>query len=299
MLLGVKTLVMHFKSIINNTSKFLLVLFIFQSNNLYSQLSLNRKINHSFGISVNNNIYFPEKIFNEVGIINRAPTYRYGYEINVNYNLIFKNRLGIKSNIILFGSIPDGFRFNIPDEIENEFTWSNGSTTYSPFDGHQEATSGFITGIPYWGFDLLFNYSYKYKNIIIQPEIGARFMYFITTGNDLNAYFCYDNINCELFHYEFSDNLNNERILYPDLVFNLNLLLPIKSNHHLKIGISFNYGFVPRMEGYYEIVNVGKYNSSGNMEYGSTYFGFNVGYQFLGLEKRVQKKKSYLFNPKF
>ena len=292
-----------------STNKYLWYLFVFISfisitNSSAQSFSFNKnsKVIHSLGFSMNNNYYLPEKIYDELGGLKRKPSIRYGYEFNVNYNIILPKNFGIKANIYLFGTIPDGYNFNYKDALSNDYVWANGFIG-NPLFAHKSNFSAATTGIPYFGFDLLLNYSYQiHKNIIIQPELGLRFMSIFRYSTDTYSYVCDSNqSNCILYHQEYANNYENKRQFFPDLVTTVNFLIFNKHpKHNLKLGLSFNYGFVPRLEGNYELKNMGSLNSTGKMKYGSTYFGFNVGYQFLGLHKKDENNKSnVIFNPRY
>lgn len=296
-------------SIANKYVKYLFAfsIFLFFHNTSNAQkyyFNSNTKITHSLGFSMNNNYYLPESIYDEIGELKRKRSIRYGYEFNINYNLILPKNIGIKTKIYLFGTIPDGFNFHYKDAIPEDYEWGNGFKG-NPLAFHKSNFSASTTGIPYFGFDILTNYSFQvHKNIIIQPEIGIRLMsmprYSVFDG--IKGQVCDSTVNnCIPFHIEGADNFENKRNFFPDLVTSLNFLIFNKNpKHNLKLGISFNYGFVPRMEGEYELLNMGNLNSKGKMKYNSTYLGFNVGYQFIGLPKQDKNEKSKsIFNPRY
>lgn len=245
----------------------------FKSLSIYS----NKPI-HSFGFSYKNNIFLPEKVSEEQGLVKRNPKSRYAFEVMLNYNLIIKEKWGVKSNIILLGIVPYGYHFNY--KIKKDF--SHYSVLY---------------GVPYWGIDFLANYTFRINDrIFLQPELGLKFMFTPTMFEGGSTYYYASHFNL----YE-EDSENFSKII-PDLIANFNFLFhaPKAPKHNFLLGLSFNYGFVQRIESIYKIVNSGKYNSSGKASFGSTHFGINIGYQFIGLRKLVEKStNSILFNPRF
>lgn len=265
---------------------------------------------HSFGFSLNNGIYLPEKVYDKIGIVEQAPRVKYGYEFNLNYNLIFFRGLGATTEFA-FGMIPDGVNITSNGKIPNDTTWFNGNI------GDPTQTS-FVNGLGlyYWGFNVKLNYLIPItKRLVVQPEIGMKTVQYFSYYHEDTKTLCDNNlINCVDYFYQYSDNNSNannaspyrvKRNFFPDLLAGVNFFVyPKNPKHCIKIGLSFNYGFVPRLEGYYIADNIGnKYKSSGKVQYGSTHFGISLGYQFLGIKKNYWASKSsrnnMLFNPRY
>lgn len=296
---------MPFKTIIKNIENSIkyifLSTFILQFSCSFSQEEDSKTFIDSYGIGINNNIYFPETIYNEKGLIEKKGKFRYGYEISFNYNMIFKNNFGVKTDIFLFSTIPNGNTYLDPNEITENYKWLEYENPENIFNNMHYNPFDLLNGIPYLGLDLLINYSFKLGNIIIQPDMGARFLFVIPHKQEISINTYSTNNISKSIIYEYVDSYNNP-IFFPDLVFNLNfLLLNNISNHNLKLGLGINLGLIPRAEGFFEITNMGKSNSSGTIKYGSSYFGFNIGYQFLGIhnqEKQTETEK-IIFNPRY
>ena len=196
------------------------------------------------------------------------------------------------------------FNFNYKNLLPDDYDWGNGFVG-NPFAYYKSNFAAFTTGIPYFGLDLLLNYTFQIQNnILLQPEIGVKLMSmprYSLLGYERSSVCGNSGGNCISFHSETADNFENKRQFFPDLAINLNFLIFNKRpNNNLRLGLSLNYGFVPRYEGNYEITNLGPLNSSGKMKYGSSYFGFNVGYQFLGIPKKdTSQMNNFLFNPRY
>ena len=260
------------------------------------------RVIHSFGFYMNNGIYLPEKVYEDYGLIKRIPRARYGYEFGITYNPIIYKGLGLSLDIILWGSIPDGYYTSSNGLIKDDTLWYNSfqgdPTTTRPDNG---------SGLPYWGFNFKVNYLLPVcKHLLVQPEIGVKLPVMPAYGSDATSYFCDSYINsCVNWYYHDNSNLSNKRTFFPDLLMGVNFFVyPKNPKHCIKVGFSFNYGFVPRVEGYYEVANIGKqYDSGGKVKYGSTHFGISIGYQFMGVKKNHWIKKkgfdNYLFNPRY
>ncbi len=288
---------------------FVLLLALAFSLNAFSQelsdvnYKSTRKVIHSFGIYMNNGIYLPEKIYEDYGLIKRIPRANYGYEFAINYNPIVYKGLGLSFDLILFGNIPHGHYITSGGLIKTDTLWFNGF----PGDPTSTRPKNGTPGLPYFGFNIKFNYLLPVcKHLLIQPEIGVKLPLMPSYGNEAFEYFCDSNVaNCVDFYYHYLDNQNNKRTFFPDLLMGVNFFIYAKNPKHcIKVGLNFNYGFVPRLQGFYEVANIGtQYDSGGKVKYGSTHFGISIGYQFVGVKKNhwVSKKDSenYLFNPRY
>lgn len=296
-------------AVINLDKHFLVLLFFllfctagYAQENVEQIPKPKNKVIHSFGFYMNNGIYVPEKIYADYGLIKRIPKARYGYEFALNYNPVIYKGLGISLDIIIWGSIPDGHYTSSNGLIKEDTLWFNSfhgdPTTTRPKNG---------SGLPYWGFNFKINYTFSpCKHLVIQPEIGIKLPVMTTFYDDVIEQFSDSNqTNSVAFYHHYIDNLNNKRTFFPDLIGGLNFLIyPFNAKHCIKIGFNFDYGFVPRLEGYYEVANIGtKYDSGGKVKYRSTHFGISFGYQFLGIKKNYWALKSgrnnMLFNPRY
>jgi hypothetical protein len=226
-------------------------------------------------------------------------------ELDLNYNLIFYKGLGISIDLN-FGMIPAGIRLSSKSKIPYDTLWANGFYG-DPFNGVRSNTAAY-----YWGGNFKLNYTFNAaKHLLIQPEVGIKTVQYFIYERELNSVFVANSLLT--FLDGIVDNYSNppnsqpyrvKRNFYPDFIAGINFLVyPKNPKHCIKIGLNFDYGFVPRLSGYYTVINVGKYNSSGKVEYGSTHFGISVGYQFMGQRKKYSSKELkenfYLVNPQF
>lgn len=262
---------------------------------------------HSFGISYCMGTYFPEKVYDKIGLIEQRPTANFGNEIALNYTIIFLGGLGFSSDFVL-GFMPDGTGSTSNGNIPKDTVWYNG---YKGDPTKRSISNGF--GVFYSGFNLKFNYLFKATNhLLIQPELGIKTVYYANSFNASTESFC-DKNNGQCVDYFFpyvtndrnvnnNTNYNVKRFFYPDLICGVNFFVyPRNPRHCIRIGLNLNYSFVPRLEGYYDVKNLGeKYNSSGKVQYTSTHIGITIGYQFFSkmLMRKIFKNDRYLFNPR-
>lgn len=294
-----------FGSLPNPFSFFLLIFILIphnsQADGFDSILTIKskQKLIHSIGFSYTNGIYLPQKVYENEGLVYQTPTTKYGYEVGLSYNLIFFRGLGFTTDFVL-GGIPTGTNYKNKKPFPDDYVWPN-SFRSDPIQG------SFSNGpnLTYSGFNFKFNYLFSVsKHLGLQPEIGAKAIYIVSSSQSKEYSFCDSTVNnCVNYLYSYAENEGNvnnnqnykvRRKFYPDLLIGVNFFIyPKNPMHTIKIGLNFNYGFAPRMEGYYEVYNLGaEYNSSGKMQFGSTHFGITVGYQFFskGIKQFVEKK---------
>ncbi len=262
------------------------------------------KVLHQFSFSYSNDIYFPEKIEPESGVLRFKPFAKYGYKVELNYAFEMKIGLGFELGIAQ-GFIPFGTRDN-SWEVFNDNTILPNGFKGNPMDGPDNNR----LDVFYFDFPIKLFYTFKIApNIFLRPKAGISLK-------------CYSNHIARTRWFNNTDNLPfspNEVIIatlysetdtkyqyfYPDLLAGVDFLIqPKKANHFIKIGLLLNYGFVRRFAGAYEFGNMGsQYDSRGKIYYGSNYFGISLGYHFMKYNKWEESQKptedKYLFNPHF
>ncbi len=127
---------------------------------------------------------------------------------------------------------------------------------------------------------------------MLNTTIGLSFPFYIPMYVIYERSFCnsiYDYTTERLF-------LNNDDCIRngaPDLLLGINFLFHTKRNprNNFIVGCNFNTGFVPRYSGHFSLSeSVDQHDC--DIKYGSSYFGVNLGYSFIGFEKTFNRKKT-------
>ncbi|MDR2868178.1 MAG: hypothetical protein LBV46_01385, partial [Bacteroidales bacterium] len=101
--------------------------------------------------------------------------------------------------------------------------------------------------------------------------------------------------NITTFGYMDVNNDDCPRKFVPDLATGINFLFHSKNNprHNFILGFNMNIGFIPRYKGYYSVTPPDFTKKDCAISYTSTYFGFNIGYEFRTFPKPIHKTKAY------
>ncbi|MDR1973206.1 MAG: hypothetical protein LBQ31_00860 [Bacteroidales bacterium] len=250
---------------------FLAVLFAYSVCSFSQDFS--DKVVHSFGVQYNN-CFYPkwEATFKHEDGPNTGwdPLTSWGYDILLKYNITFPVGLGATL----------------------EGVWGNRAfELYDRQNRLNTAASDFAYERPYLylGFNFKISYSKEITSWLdIQPDLGLKLVAHQKTGcyafiiNDYGRQFAY---------MEF-DNFDVGRFLVPDLTTGITFLLHHKKypRHNFIVGLNANFSFVKRFEGYYSVAPPDWERRDCEISYNGSYFGINVGYEFVGFSKKRKAK---------
>jgi hypothetical protein len=240
---------------------------------------------HSFGFQYNACIIPKAKFTNQ----NSNP--HAGWDALTSYG----NELIIKYNYASVSGI--GFTVEALQGTVN-YKYRNRNPATSEFPTITQDAVGLLLPLiwDYVGFNVKFSYIRRITPFLfVQPEIGLKLVYY--PGSSF-GYASSGYIDTTMIYYanmEY-DNVNCQRKFFPDLTMNINFLFHTKRNprNNFLVGVNANIGFVPRYIGYYTVTSpYTKKQKDCDIRIGSTYFGFNFGYEFTGVKRPLHRTKSY------
>ena len=263
---------------------FLFLLFLwpflsFPQQETDSRSLFSSKITHAFSIQYENCIA-PKAKFDYLNDPERSykPIVGYGQEWRLRYDLIFPAGFGIALELVEGNN---GYR--------HELAYSDGMKGRAGINDHMWILNPFY--FHYWGVNLKGTYIYSMgSRAFLQPELGLNFSFYPTFEADfINE----DQLHDRLYHLYFNNDACYRRFC-PDLTMGINFLLHTKRDprNNFVIGINANIGFVPRYKGWYSVRDPYTENvKDADITIGSTYVGFNLGYEFISVPKLYDRKE--------
>ncbi|MCL2246173.1 MAG: hypothetical protein FWC10_03565 [Lentimicrobiaceae bacterium] len=235
---------------------------------------------HSFRFYHNNAIYPKAKFTNQNPDPKQGwdPLTSYGAEWTIGYNLTYPSGFGFSLDVMVASFMP---RFkNRPDNFKVGSPW------------HWAVFYPLLGTFDYFGISSKISYINKITPFLfIQPTIGLKFPYYLFYEHKYLNEFIQDNEIKE--NYMYFETVNATRKFVPDLVAGIDLLFHTKRNprNNFILGLNLNLGFTPRYKGYYSITPpFTEVEKDCDISIGSTFFGINFGYQFVGLPKTYDRK---------
>ena len=232
---------------------------------------------HSFQFYLNNAIY-PKAKFTNQSPANQGwdPVVSYGAEWTIGYNLTFPSGFGFSLDAIAASA---GHRFK------------ERATKFAPSDPVYRALfNPFFGQLDYLAFSAKLSYIRNITPFLcIQPNVGLKFPYYIGYDHNFYSEFVQDNkIKNNYMHFSTDDCKTK---FFPDFITDIDFLFHTKRNprSNFILGVNLNLGFTPRFKGYYSITPPFTEKDC-DITIGSTFFGINFGYQFIGLPKTYNRK---------
>ncbi len=236
------------------------------------------KMLHSFSVQYNNCIHFPARFdYHCDPSLGWTSIPSYGNEYSLGYELIFKSGFG--------------FGLDVTKGLVGLNAKSNGQWPIR-YSSNNALDYVNLLEVDYWSVKAKATYSRILTDrIMLNTAVGLSFPFytpmFITYERSFNNSI-YDYTTDALF-------LNNNdciRNWVPDLLLGVNFLFHTKRNprNNFIVGCNFNAGFVPRYSGHFSLSgSVDQHDC--DIKYGSSYFGINFGYSFIGFDKTFNRNK--------
>jgi len=235
---------------------------------------------HSFKFYFNNAIYSKTKFTNQNPNPTQGwdPLVSHGVEWTIGYNVMFHSGFGFSFDVMVASFMP---RFkDRPNDFKNGGTW------------YRAMINPLLGNIDYFGFSTKVSYINKITPFLfIHPKIGLKFPYYPSRRHLYFNEFIQDNVIKD--NYMYFETVNSTRMFIPDLVTGIDFLFHTKRNprNNFMLGLNLNLGFKPRYKGYYSITPpFSDIEKDCDISIGSTFFGINIGYQFIGLPKTYDRK---------
>jgi len=228
-----------------------------------------KKVTHSFGFQFNNCLYDKGKFYDQTeSELKLYPIYSYGSEFLFNYNFTHSSGYGFSIDLVA-GDMAFGIKYKIyPLPI------------YFKINDITLGWDDFI--LDYFGSNIKLSYRKRiHDNIFIKPELGLKLVWYSSSfyklGYDTLIIFNANNYSCNLK-------------FFPDITTAINFLFHSKQNprNNFVLGLNANIGLTPRYKGYYTLYPHTRID--GKVNYYSTYLGFHIGYEFIGLPKTFDHK---------
>ena len=236
-----------------------------------------KRFTHSFGLQFNNCMYDKGKFYDQTeSELKLYPIYSYGSEFLFNYNLTHLSGFGFTIDLVS-GNVALGIKYK----------------SY-PFLGYSiindlSSGGGFDVATDYFGGNVKLSYRKSINdNIFIKPELGLKMVWYPTSRGHFRSA-SNDSVHTVMINL-YIDNLSCKRKLYPDITTTINFLFHTKRNprNNFVIGLNANIGLTPRFKGYYTLYPHTQID--GKVNYYSTYFGINIGYEFINFPKTFDRK---------
>lgn len=235
------------------------------------------KVVHSFSIQYNNAIRPPGHFnYHCDPALGWAPLCAYGNEYSIGYQFVTQSGFG--GDFEVFSSI---FGMRVRNNA------SSGISDNPYF--FLEYAIPYICD--YFGLKAKATYTHLLSNrVFIQPSLGLSFPFYVSGSIQYGKYSSFS--NPERTSIMYVSNGKCIRKWVPDLLFGIDFLFHTKRNprNNFILGVNANIGFVPRYKGYFSLQPPFDRHDC-DITYGSSYFGINLGYAFLGLPKTFFRKK--------
>ncbi len=237
-------------------------------------------VNYSIGFGLTNAITFPEKITEREGPIELKPFPKYGFEIFFRYNVLFYNKIGLEVETVV-GELGEGEKIvvvkplvpnpQLPPNYANDISYTS--------------TGG---GTLHGGVNLrMFVRNRLSQHADVVSKLGLK-VFLQSSGSSESMIGAWN----QSYYYRYLRYSDTKSRWIPDIQAGFDFLIhPKKPQHNLVVGCYANIGFISRAKGYYVFNNIGiQNNSSGNINYTSSYFGISLAYHF-DIGKRNKKPK--------
>ncbi len=236
------------------------------------------KVLHSFSVQYNNCIHFPAHFdYHCDPTLGWKSIPSYGNEYSLGYEMISKSGFGFGLDITkgLLGL-----------DAQTNDQWVSRYSSKNALDYVN------LLEVDYWAVKAKATYSRILTDrIMLNTTIGLSFPFYIPTFITYERS-SYNSINDDLTEDLFLNNDDCIRNWAPDLLLGVNFLFHTKRNprNNFIVGCNFNAGFVPRYSGYFTLSESADQHDC-DIKYGSSYFGINFGYSFIGFDKTFNRKK--------